>query len=74
MDSGAINELNSIKRELSSIISELESISSGVQKDFVGIGSEQCSNCIDTVISRYRTVRTRLDNIDTSSIKEGFDE
>lgn len=50
MDSSAKYELASIKRELSSIIDELSDISNGVRNDFVGIGSDQCANCIDRVI------------------------
>ena len=72
MNAAAKAELNSIKRELTSIISELESISYAVRHEFVGIGSEKCSDCIDSVINRYEYVKRQLDNMDTSKVREGF--
>ena len=72
MDAVARNELNSIKRELNSIIAELEDISYGVRRDFKNIGNDQCADCIDRVIGQYRQVKRKLDNIDTTTIKEGF--
>lgn len=72
MDVNAQAELNSIKRELSSIISELENISNGVRKDFVGIGNEQCANCIDRTINQYRVVQRKLNNMDTSTVTESY--
>ena len=74
MDAAARAELNSIKRELTSIISELESVSYAVRHEFVGIGSEKCSDCIDTVIDRYRYVKRKLDNMDTKKVTEGFSQ
>ena len=72
MNAAARAELDSIKGELTSIISELESISYEVRREFVGIGSEKCSDCIDTVIDRYYYVKRKLDNIDTTKVTEGF--
>ena len=72
MDASARNELNSIKSELNSIISELESISGGVRGDFVGIGNDQCANCLDRVINQYRTVKRKLDNMDTTTVTESY--
>ncbi len=72
MNASARNELNSIITELNSIIKELESISSGVRKDFVGIGNEHCANCIDRVLDNYYTARTKLNNMDTTTIRKGF--
>ena len=68
MDASAKNELESIKRELNSIIKELESISSGVRKDFVGIGNEQCADSIDIVLNQYYLVRRKLNNLDTTTV------
>lgn len=65
-------ELSSIRRELDSIITELESISTGLRKDFVGIGSEKCANRMDRVLSHYYFIRRKLNNIDTTSVVEGF--
>ena len=62
-------ELNSIKQELSSIISEMESISYAVRREFAGIGSEKCSDCIDSIVGNYRTIKSKLDNIDTTIVK-----
>ena len=72
MDAKAKAELESIKIELDSIIRELEDISWGVRKDFKGIGNEQCANCIDRVISKYREAQKRLNKLDTKTIQEGF--
>lgn len=72
MNASARAELASIKRELNSIISELDSISSGVRRDFVGIGNDQCANCIDRVTNQYRYVKRRLDNMDTSTVTESY--
>lgn len=72
MDSSAKYELASIKRELSLIIDELSDISNGVRNDFVGIGSDQCANCIDRVISQYQYVLRKLNNMDTSTVTESY--
>lgn len=72
MNASARAELASIKRELNSIISELDSISSGVRRDFVGIGNDQCANCIDRVANQYRYVKRKLDNMDTSTVTESY--
>ena len=72
MNASAKNELAAIKTELNSIIRELESISSGVRRDFVGIGNEKCADCIDRVISNYYTVRSKLNNLDTKTIADWF--
>ena len=72
MDASARSELNAIKRELNQIITELESISNGVRYHFQGIGNEKCANCLDNVLNRYYTVRRKLNNLDTSTVTEGF--
>ena len=72
MNASARAELASIKRELNSIISELDSIASGVRRDFVGIGNDQCANCIDRVTNQYRYVKRKLDNMDTSTVTESY--
>lgn len=72
MDSGARNELASIKRELNSIIGELESISRGVRNDFVGIGNDKCADCIDRVLNQYYYVRRKLNNLDTSTVTDSY--
>lgn len=71
MDAKAKKELNSIKRELNSMIMELEEISDGVRTDFKGIGNDKCADCIDNVISQYRYVQKKLNNIDTSTTTQG---
>lgn len=72
MDASARNELASIKRELNSIISELESISNGVRNDFIGIGNEKCSDCINKVLNQYYYVRRKLNNLDTSTVTDSY--
>ena len=72
MNASARNELASIKRELNSIISELESISKGVRNDFTGIGNNKCADCIDRVLDQYYYVRRKLNNLDTTTVTEGF--
>lgn len=74
MDARASSELYSIKRELRLIISEMENISSGVRRDFVGIGSNQCADAIDKVINNYYTVQRKLNNMDTSTVTESYAE
>ena len=72
MDKSAQNELASIKRELNAIIRELESISSGVRRDFAGIGNDKCANCIDNVLKQYYYVQKKLNNLDTSKVTESY--
>ncbi len=67
MDSKATKELNDIIAELKSIIKELEDISSGIRGDFKNIGNDKCANCIDLVVENYKTVRKKLEAIDTKS-------
>ena len=66
MASSAGAVLSEIKRELNSIINELDSIADGVRRDFVGIGTEECANCLSRVADKYRWVRRQLNNIDLS--------
>lgn len=72
MNAGAHAELNSIIRELDSIIRELDDISGNIRRDFVGIGNNQCANCIDTVTNQYRWAKRKLDNMDTSTVTESY--
>lgn len=72
MDENSRYELDSIKRELNSIILELESISAGIRNDFVGIGNDRCASCIDGVLSNYYGVRSRLNNLDTTTVTESY--
>lgn len=72
MDSSTRSELNSIIRELNSIITELEDISHDVRYDFKNIGNDKCADCIDKVLSNYYSVRRKLNNLDTSTVRDGF--
>jgi len=74
MNNKAKQELAAIKRELNSIINELSDISAGIKKDFDGIGSEKCSSSIDKVITQYKTVRTKLNKMDTTTVTEEYAE
>ena len=72
MDASASAELENIIEELKSIISELQSISDGLRNDFEGIGTEVCAATIDTVTEQYVNVKKKLENMDTTTVKEGF--
>lgn len=72
MDANSQYELYLIKRELQNIINELDSISQGIQNDFSGIGNEQCAACVRNVAEKYRYVKRRLNNIDTSKVTASF--
>jgi len=72
MDSKAKSELNAIIRELNSIINEMESVSHDVRYNFKNIGNEKCADCIDRVLSNYYKVRRKLNNLDTSTVREGY--
>jgi uncharacterized membrane protein YgcG len=72
MDQNARNELDAIKRELWSIIKELEDISTGVRKDFAGIGNDKCADAINIVVNQYYTVYKKLNNIDTKTVTAAF--
>jgi len=64
------HELDAIKNDLQSIINELEDIASGIKRDFIGIGNEQCASVIIEEAERYRKVKRKLDGINISKIKE----
>lgn len=72
MDANAQYELYLIKKELQGIINELDDVASGIKKDFVNIGNEQCAACISRVADKYRIVKRKLDNIDTNKVTEEF--
>lgn len=72
MDEYATRELYSIRGELQSIIQELEDISRGIERDFSGIGNKKCAECVNRVVSQYKTAKSKLDNIDTSDVTEEF--
>ncbi len=71
MDPEARYELYLIKRELTRIINELENISYGVRRDFKNVGNNKCADSISRSADKYRTVRRKLDNIDTETVYEG---
>ena len=70
MNVDAKRELDSIKTALSAEIRELEDISSGLRREFQGIGTERCADVIDGVISKYRTVLRKLNNIDVNDVHQ----
>lgn len=71
MKASAKMELESIKSELNAIIREMDDISSGLKRDFVGIGCEQCARCVDRVNEQYRLVKTKLENMNTTQVNAG---
>ena len=72
MDVNTQRELYEIKIELRNIINEMRSISSGVRRDFSGLGNEKCSDSINRVIDQYTYVQSKLNNIDTSAVMEEY--
>lgn len=58
----AINELDSIIRELEDI--------QGSLGNFKGINSEKCAQAIGNQIEKYRKARTKLNSIDKSKVDE----
>ena len=72
MNVDAKKELDSIKTALSAEIRELEDISSGLRREFQGIGTERCVEVIDGVISKYRTVLRKLNNIDVNDVNPEY--
>lgn len=72
MDASARTELNSIIAELNSIIRELEDISYGVRYNFKNVGNDKCADCIDRVLTKYRTARNKLNNLDTTTVTESY--
>lgn len=62
--------LNSCRNELRSIINELRAIEDGIRWQFSGIGQENCADCLETVIVKYRYVLNRLENVDTNRIAD----
>ena len=72
MDTATRRELDGIKEDLNAIIRELEGISSGVRSDFLNVGNDKCANSIDSVIAKYRYVKTKLNNMDTDTVTAWF--
>ena len=62
--------LNSCKNELQSIINELVAIEDGVRYDFQGIGQDNCADCLEVIIRKYRYVLNRLNNVNTNRIAD----
>lgn len=62
--------LISCRSELRSIINELNAIEDGIRTQFVGIGQENCADCIDSVIRKYQYVLNRLNNVDSNCIAD----
>lgn len=72
MDNNSKKELDSIRLELSSVIRELQDISNGIRKDFDGIDSCLCSNCINTVIAKCKKAQEQLKKLDLVTLSNNF--
>lgn len=72
MDANSQYELYLIKQELQSIINELDDVANGIKRNFSNIGNEQCAACVTRVADKYRIVKRKLDNIDTSKVTKEF--
>ena len=64
--------LKECQNELNSIIKELEAIEDGIRADFSGIGEKNCADCISVIVSKYRSVKKSLDNVDTNKIADAL--
>jgi hypothetical protein len=62
--------LKGCQNELASIIRELEAIEEGVRYDFVGIGQNYCADCIDRIVSKYKSVQKILSKVDTNKLAD----
>lgn len=72
MDTNSQYELYLIKQELQSILNELDDVANGIKRNFSNIGNEQCAACVTRVADKYRIVKRKLDNIDTSKVTKEF--
>ena len=72
MNQNAQYELYQIKKDLGNVISELNDIAYLLRKQFSGIGSELCADCISRVASNYQRAKNKLENMDTSAVTEEF--
>lgn len=72
MDAQTQRDIAAIKSDISSIVTKLENISSELNSNFKGIGNERCAQSIANVASKYKWVKTQLDNINTSSVTEEY--
>jgi hypothetical protein len=70
MSANGQHELYYIKSELQGIINEIESIAAGIDRGFEGIGNEKCASRLYKIADHYRDVKRKLNNIDTSKVKE----
>lgn len=65
-------ELENIKWQLNNVINELDDIAYWVNTEFKNIGAENCATCIWNVADQYRYVKSRLENIDTTRLADGY--
>lgn len=72
MDANSQYELYLIKQELQGIINELDDIAYGLNHNFSNIGSDKAAACVSKVASNYRTVKHKLNNINTSKVTEEY--
>ncbi len=64
-------ELEAVIRKLRAVIYELEDLSAGIRADFTGIGNEYCAQAVDAAADKCRTVKRRLENLDTGDVTWG---
>lgn len=72
MDVNSQYELYLIKQELQSIINELDDVAYGLNHNFSNIGSDKAAACVSKVASNYRTVKRKLNNIDTNKVTDEY--
>ena len=72
MDVNSQYELYLIKQELQSIINELDDVAYGLNHNFSNIGSDRAAACVSKVARNYRTVKRKLNNIDTNKVTDEY--
>lgn len=72
MDAQTQSDIAAIKSDISSIVTKLEKIATELNSDFKGIGNDRCAQSISNVASKYKWVKTQLDNINTSNVTDEY--
>ncbi|MDR1703297.1 MAG: hypothetical protein LBS19_01245 [Clostridiales bacterium] len=65
--------LEQCRSKVGDIIRELERIEQGIRGDFTGIGEKVCADAVGEIISKYKGIRTDLNNMDESIFKKAGD-
>ena len=61
-------ELQSIEKDLQQVINQLTEVAGGVERDFKGIGNDQCAKVIRSVASKCKIAKENLMKIDPGKV------